>query len=335
MTVQEFLASDGAPPKPVYLFCPGKSGKNDSFEPVLAERAVDRLVSRYVDPTLRDLCYNAYYAEETDPAEVVSVAETFPFLAERRVILVHNAERYQAESSAKAVHRYLGAPAETTILILVASQIDRRSKLYKNCGTVGEVIECPELKQHEVALWINNEVRQRDKSIDPAAVREIVDRTGTRLSDVGNAVNVVCGYAGERANIMREDVVRACADVAEEEVWALTDAISQSDTGRAIEVLRAIIDLGKSEFEIVATINWLLKTAYTVALGGKAEQRLNPYVAKKARPLADKLGLGKFSAAFALLMETEVMFRTTGVDRALALELLVVKLAAPVRRRTA
>jgi hypothetical protein len=88
-----------------------------------------------------------------------------------------------------------------------------------------------------------------------------------------------------------------------------------------------LIELGRNEFEVLGTLNWLLKTAYMAAVPQSG--RVKPFLANKVRPLADKLGREKFRDAFALLMDTEILFRSTGVDRGLALELLVIKLAAP------
>jgi DNA polymerase III delta subunit len=146
-------------------------------------------------------------------------------------------------------------------------------------------------------------------------------------------VTLVCNYVGNETIIQETDVHAACADVAEEEVWTLTDAIAASDTGKALLTLRTILDRNTSEFEILGTITWLIKTAYFTATANAA--RVKPFLAQKVRPLAEKLGKEKFRDAFALCMNTEVMLRSTGVDRTLALELLVIKLAAPRRHARA
>ena len=54
----------------------------------------------------------------------------------------------------------------------------------------------------------------------------------------------------------------------------------------------------------------------------------------KVRPLASKLGVTKIRDAFALCTDTQFMMRNTGTNAPLALELLVVKLAAsrPARK---
>lgn len=336
MTISEFLEQPVAqPPAKVYLFCPAKGQgiKGSSFEPFLAEQAIERLVNTLVDPTLKDLTYTTFHADEVREEEVVLEAQTLPFLVERRVVLVRGAERYQTEAAGKALLAYLENPSESTVLILLASSIDRRTKFFKQCGTAGVVVECPELNDREAAQWVRQEAAARGKRIDGPAVVALVGRSGTHLSDLNNALNVLIGYVGERAAIAEADVVAACADVAEEEVWALTDAIASSETGAALRSLRKLIDLGKQPDELMGIINWLLTSAYAVASAGSGKPKINPFVARKVTPLADKLGLEKLRAAFALCTDTHFMVRSTGIDSALSLELLVVKLAAPQPKR--
>lgn len=213
--------------------------------------------------------------------------------------------------------------------------MDRRSKFYKACEKSGAIVECAELEGHELALWIHEEARALGKSVDPNAVEEIMTRSGGRLSDVGNAIALVSGFVGEAEVIREEDVRAACSDVAEEEVWKLTDAIAASNTHEAIRVLRQMMDLGKSEFEILGLVLWLLKCAYAVAVGNRPEFRVSPYQARKVAPLAAKFGVEKLRDAFSLCMDTDVLFRSTGVDRSLVLELLVIKLSVPGTRRKA
>jgi DNA polymerase-3 subunit delta len=332
LDVLEFLKNvENEAPAPVYLFCPHRApnAREATFEPLLAQRAVERLVDLYVDPNTRDLAYSVYYADEADPREIVSVSQTLPFLSERQVVVIHGAERYESESAAGALMSYLENPAETTVLILIANSIDRRLKLYKTCTKHATIVECPELRERDALAWARQEIDRRGKRIDGPALQALIDRTGTRLGDVSNAVNLLINYIGAAESITAQDVATACADVAEEEIWSLTDAIASSDTDKAVRVLREILDLGKNEFEILGSINWLLKTAYFAA--PPSSNRLKPFLANKVRPLAAKLGKEKFRDAFSLCMDTEILLRSTGVDRTLALELLVVKLAAPRR----
>ncbi len=336
MTPQELLEGfDPDRPAPVYLFCPGKGprAKMPTFEPLLADRCVDRITAGTVDPSTKDFAFAAFYADETAPGEIVLDAQTLPFLAARRVILVRQAERYNTDSGAGALLHYLASPNESTVLMMIANKVDKRTKFFKACEKSGRVVECPALGAPEVAQWARLEAKARGRTIDADAVRTLVDRAGTHLSDVENALINVINFVGDgRTSLTAADVNAACADIAEEEIWSLTDAIAASQPGAALTSLRRLLDLGKHPDEIIGTINWLLKSAYAVGTA-QGDPGISSFVAQKVSPLARKLGVGKLRAAFALCTDTQFMSRSTGVDGALALELLVVKLAAPVPQR--
>ncbi len=322
-----------APVPPVLLFCPGTTPykKDLSWEPLLADRAVQELVKAYVPEGMGDLVYSVFHADETPVTDIVQEARTMPFLADRRVILVRNAERYNLMSGEKrsplsALLDYFDEPCDTALLMLVTSQIDKRKKFYKACEKIGAVVECPQLDDRELSAWIRAEAENRGKTIDPNAIQEILRRSGNHLSDCFNAINLVATYLGEAQNISVQDVVMACADVAEESIWALTDAIAASNTEKALRALRQLIDFGKSPDELMGLINWLLETAYQASPETKLSVK-SKFVADKVLPLANKLGLAKLKAAFALCTETHFLMRSTGVDKNLALEMLVIKLA--------
>ena len=327
-------------PSPVYLICPGKPprGRNATFEPVIAEQTIDSIIDATVDPANKDFAFAAFYADETAPGAIVMDAQTLPFLAERRVVFVRNAEKYNSETAAGALLEYLNAPNESTTLIFLSNKVDKRTKFYKACDKVGEIVECPTLSDGEVSQWIQAEVQKQDKTITGPAVRAVMDRTGNHLSDVQNALALVMNFVGQdRQGVKPEDVEDACTDVTEEEIWALTDAIASSRSGDALAALRRLTELGKHPDEMIGTINWLLKSAYAVAIA-EGEPNISRFVAQKVGPLTQKLGIVKLRRAFALCTDTQFMMRNTGVDSELALELLVVKLAAPTaaqRRRSA
>lgn len=332
MTGQELLASfDASATKPVYLLCPGKAPRANraSFEPFLADRLASHIVDSLVEKEARDFAYNSYHADETAPGEILSMANTLPFLSERRVILVRGVEHYENDDAMQQLVPYFENPCESAVLILIAYAIDQRRKLYKACEKGGFVVSCPQLTDNELRIWVNHEAKRLGLKTEPGAVNEIIQRAGKNLADVANAVQVVAGFIGRDTTITEEAVVQACADVAEEQVWDLTDAIAASNPGKALRVLRELIAMGKSEFEIMGTINWLLKTAYDLAAPSRGSGGRGGYTQGKVQPLADKFGATKLGEAFGLITETDFALRSTGTDRALMLELLVIKLATP------
>lgn len=328
---------DKHPLPPVLLICPGTAGFNrEPFDGFLAERVAQAIVDNYVDPSMRDLAYSAFDAEEAKVGEIVMEAETMPFLVERRVILVRNAERYMMMASDKKAPlapllRYLENPSDTTLLVFVADAADKRKKFYTSCKESGALVECAQLTDGELGQWVREIVGAAGKQIGTDAVNELLSRAGGRLGDVNNAASLLVTFVGDSVRIEEKDVVAACADVAEETVWQLTNAIGASKSDVALQSLHQLLDHGKSPDEIMGTINWMLESAYKAAPFTKATPP-HRFVLDKVLPLAEKLGPVKLIEALAACTKTHFMIRNTGVDKNLALELLVIKLAFPRKK---
>jgi len=342
MLVSELMRKIGSEPvPPVLLFAPGKAAFNkEPFEPALAEEAIAKITGVCVDPGMRDLAYTAYNATDVSPAEIIAEANTLPFLVERRVILVRGASKLfdmpsEKKSPLVPLLEYLESPNPATVLMFVAPTADKRKKLYKNFADIGAVVECPQLDDKSLAEWVRHRAELMGKRFERQAVEELIARAGSRLSDVSNALNIVANYVGAADTIKAADVNTACADVAEETVWNLTDAIAVSNTRNALESLHQLLAMGKAPDEILGTVNWLLENAYRACPDSHAGGVKSSFVEKKVSPLAKKYGRAKAIEALALCTKTHFMIRSTGVDHVLALEMLVIRLAAPMPRRAA
>jgi DNA polymerase III subunit delta len=320
-------------PKPVLLLCPGKAPfDREEWEPFLADRIIERLVKRFVEPGMEDFAYSSFYADEKAPGDIALEAQTYPFLVERRVIVVRNAAKYVNMSADKRsplmpLLEYLKAPSPSTLLILIADKVDRRKAFFKACEASGDLIECPQLDDGRLREWAVAEAQARGKTFAPAALRELLDRAGNRLSDVVNAVSLVVNYAGGEEKITESDVNAACSDVSEETVWMLNDAIAAAETGKALETLHQLFGLGSAPDEIIGTINWLLESAYKSA-PEYPHEKPKPFVMKKVMPLVQRYGHAKIRDALIMLTKTTFMTRTTGVDRELAVEMMIARLCA-------
>ncbi|HOC69218.1 MAG TPA: DNA polymerase III subunit delta [Candidatus Hydrogenedentes bacterium] len=334
LNIVEFTEDIGRSPLPsTILFGPGTPpfGKED-FEPFLVERALEKILAAYVDPSLRDFAFSIFYAEETPPGIVAEEALTTPFLAERRVILVRNANVYMAIAAGKRsplqpLVQFIENPPDTATLLLVAPAINKARQLYKACSQHGLVVESPQLTDSAYGAWIRKQVEEKGNKIGTGAITLLMDRVGARMDEMHNAINLVCNYAGVGTAITDEHVRAASGDVAEATVWALTDAIAASNPTAALEALHDLLGMNKSPDEIIGTINWLLENAYrahpqTPMKVGK------PFVERKVTPLARKFTEKRLIDALALCTKTHFALRTTGSDARLQLELLIIKLAA-------
>lgn len=80
-----------------------------------------------------------YEGKDQNIGEIIDLAETLPFLAERRVIFLDNSGLFKAGGEKLA--EYLEHPNETTFFVFTENEIDKRSKLYKTVNSGGIAVE--------------------------------------------------------------------------------------------------------------------------------------------------------------------------------------------------
>lgn len=117
--------------------------KQNKFKQVYLLYGEERYLRRQYREKLRQaLCtdgdtmnVHVYEGKGINPGEVIDLAETLPFLAERRVILLSDSGLFK--SGGEKMAEYLAAPCETTFFVFSESEVDKRSKLYKTVHSKG------------------------------------------------------------------------------------------------------------------------------------------------------------------------------------------------------
>ena len=77
-----------------------------------------------------------YQGKDFSLGQVIDLAETLPFLAERRVMFFKDTGLFKAGGEKLA--EYLANPNDTTFFVFTESEVDKRSKLYKAVRSPGD-----------------------------------------------------------------------------------------------------------------------------------------------------------------------------------------------------
>ena len=128
---------------------------NESF---IINETKQRIVSRAISEEEMDFNFSSYDLEETPIEVAIEDAETFPFMGERRVVVIQNpvfltAEKTKekVEHNIKRFEQYIQSPAPYTILVITANyeKLDERKKITKSLKKSAEVVEAKKLNEHE------------------------------------------------------------------------------------------------------------------------------------------------------------------------------------------
>jgi DNA polymerase-3 subunit delta len=146
---------------------------------------IDKLSDAIVDAVLiedeRDFNLDIVYGAETDVDKIIELAHAYPMMAERRVVLVREA---QSIRSLDGLDVYLSHLTPTTVLIFCHKhgKLDMRKATAKIIQQVGVIFESKRLYDNQLPPFITQYFRQHDVDVEPQAVQMLAGHVGADLS---------------------------------------------------------------------------------------------------------------------------------------------------------
>ncbi|MDO4261484.1 MAG: DNA polymerase III subunit delta [Eubacteriales bacterium] len=273
----------------------------------------------------------------TDPREIIDLAETMPFFAERRVILIDDSGF--VKNACPELADYVPEIPESTCIILTETEVDKRGRLYKAIKSAGRVVEFNRQDERTLTRWVLGTLKKEGKSITEDAMRLFLERTGTDMEHISQELEKLIGYTMGREGITAEDVAAICTEQTENRIFDMIQAITDRNQRKALELYADLLAMKEPAMRILFLITRQFNQLLLLkSLSGQGMDRSE--LAKKAG--IPPFALGKYQAqcrrftpaqirrAVEDCVETEEQVKTGRMDDQLGVELLIVKYSRAV-----
>ena len=160
---------------PVYLLM--------GTEPYYPDLVCGEIIKYALSDAERDFNQSVYYGLDTDADTVASDARSYPMMAERRLVVLKEAQNMK---TLEALSVYAAEPMESTVLVILmhGASSDKRKALYKNAQKNGIVLESESLRDYEMPGWIASFYKSKGLNIDPDAAALLAEYSGTELDKI-------------------------------------------------------------------------------------------------------------------------------------------------------
>jgi len=286
--------------------------------------------------------------------EALGLAQTLPFFAERRLVVVRDcplllgrrgqaADEGETDDTAGAAGaeagllNYLKHPNPSTCLVFTAGEgLDSRRRASKALLAAGAGVECAELKPADAVHWAELRASRLNKRLGLEAAQALVERAGTSLRGLATELEKLAAYTGTAHEIKARDVIEVVAGAPAAEVFDLVDAIGQKQGGRALLLLEGLLRDGEEPIRLLALIAWRMRLLLLVkALTAKGygprdgpnAARVHPFVYQKAQQQARGFGRDELVRALERILSADVAMKT-GMDPRIMLETVVAELVS-------
>lgn len=216
---------------------------------ILVDRAVDEVIEAAgVVPGGFDVL--AWRGSDAGVDEAIGAARTPPFLAPRRVVVVRELES-APERFFHSLEDYLGAPSPQTVLVLAGTGFPKvvkggrawAQRIPKRVAEVGHVVTFGRQELDPVRFAMAH-AQGLGMRLGQAEARRLVEIVGVDLGHVALEVEKVALYVEAGDVIDRASIETACSAIAEENAWALANALQAGNAQAALAVLDAVLAEG-------------------------------------------------------------------------------------------
>jgi DNA polymerase-3 subunit delta len=202
---------------------------------------------------------------------IVAAVRTLPMMVPRRVVAVLQADtllapKRESEAASRALEQLealFKQPEAQTTLVLVATTVDKRGRMFKLLQKQATIVECGVLvDMADAERWVRTRVASSGAAIEPAAARLIAQRAGLDVKRLRADVDRLALYALGQAQITVDDVREVTGPAALQDDWAMTNAIEAGQAGDALRQLALMLDAGAPPEKILGQLGWLVRTKF-------------------------------------------------------------------------
>ena len=220
--------------QPLYLLVGCESYLRDSAARNLTDAALSGTLLREFNESSFSLLTDSALA-------AIAAAEQMPMMSERRVVRIRDFAKLR-ETDEEVIIRYLGRPADSTVMIFVADDLDKRKKLTKALQQNCAMVEFPAVKDAEAKTWARTRLRELKTTADDRVLSEIVSRVGTNLQTLHSELDKLAAAAIETRQITMELVDQLIGRSRQLSNFDLGDHLVAGDRRRALETLHRLLE---------------------------------------------------------------------------------------------
>lgn len=276
--------------------------------------------------------FSSYEGKDINPKELIDLAETMPFFADRRVILVEDSGFFK--NACEELAGYLPELSESTCILFVESEVDKRSKMYKQVKKSGRIV-CFDRQSDEILMrWVGTRLKKEGKTMTRAAYQRFMEKTGNDMENIDKELEKLICYCLELEAIDVEQVEAVCVEQTTNKIFDMVNAISEKRQKQALDLYYDLLTLKEPPMRILFLILrqfqklMLIKELTNQGVDSRtiaSKAGMPEFAVRKNQAMAKKFKMEQIRRALEDGVELEEGVKTGRMNDRVAVEVLIVK----------
>lgn len=315
-------------------------------ESFLIHQTIQLLISHVLNEEERDFNLSIYDLEETPIEVALEDAETFPFLGERRLIILRNPvfltsekTKEKVEHNVNKLEEFLKNPSPYSIVVLAGDyeKLDERKKITKELKRNAVIAEAKKLNDQELKNWIKDRTHSNSVQIQEKAIEQIISIAGSNLFVLTNEIDKLSLYVGKGNTIDLDIAEMLVSKTLEQNIFELVDKVVHRRIEEALRIYYDLLKQNEEPIKILALLAGQFRLIYQVkelARNGYGQQQIattlrqHPFRIKLAAGQANLFSDDELKKMVLLFAEADLQMKTGGLNKTMIIEMIFFKLSS-------
>jgi DNA polymerase-3 subunit delta len=224
-------------------------------------------IEKLIPEDQKDFNFDLIYGNESNPAQVLNIASSYPMMAEKRIVIVRDFLKLDENTEGEGIKEFTGYfenPNPTTILCLVDTKFpDKRRDpgRYLNKNKKSEkfgLYEFEKIDERNLPDWIIDWTRHSHKrQINPEAAQVLAQLVGQDLKLLSSEIDKLCTFVDTSQPIEVDHVKKITQSYRDYNVIELKNAVIKRDLDQALRIAeQMLLKTNNSTGEIIKTVGF-------------------------------------------------------------------------------
>lgn len=279
-----------------------------------------------------------YQGKDVTSDIIIDSAETLPFFNEYRLVLAKNtgffAQGRKDESEKMAA--YIDDIPETSIIVFIEDDVDKRNGLYKKTAKIGKAVEFKTPHEKDLIDWIVKYCNKQRKNISQSTAVGLLRTVVNDMDTISSELDKLIAYKGGDTDITSKDITLVCNKSLESKIFDLVAAIGNKNASGALDMFGNMLQMKESPIMVLTMIARQFRMILLCKhLSGKkmsqdqiAEKlNLRSFIVRECLKQGNHFSIESLKRIFEECLITDVKIKTGQMNDKLALEMLILSVS--------
>jgi DNA polymerase-3 subunit delta len=321
MRIEELKASLANGASPAYLI--------EGEDAYLREVAVKILKDRFLtSPELNLNLFEGSYVKSS-PDEMVDALMQYPFMSEKRVVIVRDYSPSATDLKNKSLVNYFANPVETSLLIIVNNSACEPLKKI-DCITV---VDCGKANVATVVRYIQGTLKRNNLIITTKNAELLAEYCKLEMTKISGEVEKLIAYCHGEAEVSADAIEELVIKENDYQVYELTEQVARKNSAKAYAILADMLSKSNDHQRIFTALYYHFRKLFFCSVSNKSTAVLakeigvkSEYALKKLIEQSKRFTPKKLKQTIDMFVKYDADFKSGKITIAAALNLAMGKI---------